>query len=261
MEALRSTWIVFAAHQRQIFFSKRALVCVLFCLGPVAAAVLALLFSEQKGAMPAFEIGWMLMVQGTVPLISLIIGSAVVAEEIEDRTITYLFSRPIPRLSVLLGRWVASLLLIELLLGASAVVTFGVLEVAAGADAEMALPQGMAASMRNTCLIGGAVYSALFAAISALVKHPMIVGIGYAFVVEFFVANFPGQNQNFTVQFHLKSYLAGSGEEVLARMRNLTQDQILVPADESFRTLLVVLVAALAIGCWTVSRKQYVLTS
>jgi ABC-type transport system involved in multi-copper enzyme maturation permease subunit len=38
-----------------------------------------------------------LLVQGTVPLLALILGASVVAEEIEDRTLTYLFTRPVPR--------------------------------------------------------------------------------------------------------------------------------------------------------------------
>ena len=262
MDLIRASFLLFTAQLRAIVVSKRSLVCALLCLGPVAMAALITYLAELGGkSIPAFELGWIMMVQGTVPLISLIIGAAVIAEEIEDRTITYLFSRPIPRMSVLIGRWVASLLVIEAMLFASAELTFAILERAALGSDEMALPPGMAAAMRNTCLLGGLVYSALFAAVGAFLKHPMIVGIGYTFVVEGFIANLPGQNPTLTIQFHLKSHLAGLGPEFAHRMRNLTEHQELLPPDEALRTIWIVLGIALAVGCWTLSRKQYVLPS
>ena len=93
------------------------------------------------------EIGWVLMVQGTVPLVALILGSAVVAEEIEDRTITYLFTRPIPRAAVLLGRWLATALVLELCLLLSAELTFGLLQHSAAVinfPVDRTMPEGMA---------------------------------------------------------------------------------------------------------------------
>ncbi|MEM7305528.1 MAG: ABC transporter permease subunit [Planctomycetota bacterium] len=261
MALLRTTLLLFSAQLRRLLLSKRMLICSLLCMAPVGAAILISIVADaHEDDVPAFELGWILMIQGTVPLVALILGSAVVAEEVEDRTVSYLFSRPIPRASVLLGRWLATVVVLELLLFSSAEITFLLLQRGAGAS-EFALPAGMAAGMRNACLIGGLVYSALFAAGGAFLKHPMIVGIGYTFVVEGFLANLPGQNGSITIQLHLKSYLAGLGPEVLARMEELAGHQDLFAPEHALRRLAFVLVGALALGCWTVSRRQYLLAS
>lgn len=262
MDHLRSIPLFFRAQLRALVVSKRALISFLLALGPVAAAVLVRYVSEAEGEpVPAFEVGWMLMVQSTMPLLALILGSAVVAEEIEDRTLSYLFTRPVPRSSVLLGRWLATAFVTEILLGLSAAAMFAILGRGAAPDAEMALPAGMAAAMLRTVLIGGLVYSALFSAAGAFLKHPMIVGIGYTFVVEGFIANLPGENPSLTIQFHLKSYLAGAGEGFAERMVNLSSHQELLPPEGALRTLWIVLAAALAVGCFAISRRQYVLPS
>jgi ABC-2 type transport system permease protein len=262
MDHLRTLPLLFRAQLRALVVSKRALVCLLLALGPVAAAVLVRYVSAAEGEpVPAFEIGWVLIIQGTVPLLALILGSAVVAEEIEDRTISYLFARPVPRAAVLLGRWLATALVTEALLLLCAAATFAILERGAGADPQSALPPGMSAALLRTCLLGGLVYSALFSAAGTFLKHPMIVGIGYTFVVEGFIANLPGQNPTLTIQFHLKSHLAGAGPGFAERMRELSSHQDLLPPDEALRTLWIVLAVALAVGCLAISRRQYVLTA
>ncbi len=58
-----------------------------------------------------------------------------------------------------------------------------------------------ARSLYEAALWGTLAYSALFASLSAIVKHPMIVGIAYAFAVEGFLANLPGKNQTLSLQY------------------------------------------------------------
>jgi ABC-type transport system involved in multi-copper enzyme maturation permease subunit len=262
MAFLRTAAILFLAQLRALARSKRALVCLLLAFGPAAAAVLVRFVAAAKGEpVPAFEIGWLLMVQGTVPLVSLILGAAVVAEEIEDRTLTFLFTRPIPRASVLVGRLLAALVVAWLLLGAGAETAFALLQAGAGGNAEQALPPGMAAAMRNACLMGARVYTTVFAVAGAMFKHPMIVGIGYTFVVEGFVSLLPGSNAKVTIHHHIKSWIAGKSPYFADRMAHLAEYQDLLPAGEAYRTLWTIPAVALALGIWAISRKQYVLPS
>src|SRR5579871_1248892 len=46
---------------------------------------------------------WGFFVRFSVPVLGVFYGTALVADEIEDKTITYLFTRPIPRGAVLVG--------------------------------------------------------------------------------------------------------------------------------------------------------------
>ncbi|MCZ6596140.1 MAG: ABC transporter permease subunit [Planctomycetota bacterium] len=261
MELLRATTILFATHLRRIAFSKRTLTCLALCLVPVLAAAMVVRVVEMHGeSTPALEIGWGLVVMVIVPIVSLVIGSAVVAEEVDDRTITYLFTRPIPRMAVLLGRWAASLVVIVVLLLSSSELVFLILDRGAATNQEMVLPAGMLGGLRMVIVIGAVIYSALFTAIGTLIKHPMVVGLGYTFVYEDFISSLPNESQSITVQYYLKSWLAGQSEEIAHRMRHIALEDP-VSSGEALGTLAIVLAIALAVGCWTVSRKQYVLSS
>ena len=52
---------------------------------------------------------WWLYLRFIVPVLALYYGTALVADEVEDKTITYLFTRPIPRSAVLIGKYLAYL--------------------------------------------------------------------------------------------------------------------------------------------------------
>ena len=52
---------------------------------------------------------WVFFVRFSVPVLGVFYGTALIADEVEDKTITYLFTRPIPRGAVLLGKYLAYL--------------------------------------------------------------------------------------------------------------------------------------------------------
>ena len=260
---LRAVWILFAVHVRRTFVSLRALLALGLAFLPVGASLLVVQICKVEGPPPLdaiLHMGWFFQVQTIVPLIALVVGTAVVSEEIEDRTITYLFTRPIPRASILFGRGLAAVLLVLLLLGAACSLVLSILRGIGPADSAD-LPAGFEQRLFFVVLLGGAVYTALFAAAGALFKWPVIVGLGYTFVVEGFLANLPAGNQKLTMQYYLKSILI-SGDPVL--LENFEESIALVkladPSD-ALRTLVLVLVTALALGAWRLSRREYVLSA
>ena len=52
---------------------------------------------------------WAFFVRFSVPVLAVFYGTALIADEVEDKTITYLFTRPVSRSSVLLGKYLAYL--------------------------------------------------------------------------------------------------------------------------------------------------------
>ena len=72
---------------------------------------------------------------------------------------------PIPRPAILLGRWLAALILISVLLSASAYLVVAILEPLTEDDPENAIPAGFQRQLVLTVLLGGYAYSAVFAAI------------------------------------------------------------------------------------------------
>ena len=52
---------------------------------------------------------WLLYIRFIVPVLGVFYGTSLIADEVDDKTITYLFTRPIPRGAVLLGKYLAYL--------------------------------------------------------------------------------------------------------------------------------------------------------
>ncbi|HEX6811173.1 MAG TPA: ABC transporter permease subunit [Planctomycetota bacterium] len=254
----RSTWLLFRTQLSRVWWSRRALACMALAAATPALAWLVAAFDETPGAEIATHLGWMLLLQVIVPLVALVSGSAVVTEEIEDRTISYLFSRPIPRASVLLGRWLAALLFVSTLLGTAALLTafFASRSAARGAPVDA----GIVVPLLEAAVLGGAVYSAVFAAAGVFFRHPMIVGLGYAFAIEGFLANLPGRNQALTVQYYLRSIVGTTGSESWHEVEGFELSRF-ESAGSAVVTLAVVLVVFLAAASWRITRREFVLSA
>jgi len=254
-----ATMHFFRAHVGRVARSRRTLACAALAAGPPLLAWTIAHYSRRIPAESvAVHVGWLLLIQVVTPLCALVLGSAVLAEEIEDRTISYLLSRPIPRASILLGRWLAVLAAISALLGTSALLT--ALAALHSSAAGPAVDRGIAVPLLAATLSGGAVYSALFAGAGVVFRHPMIAGLGYAFAIEGFLANLPGKSQVMTVQFHLRSLIVGTGSPAWRQVEGFSGSTF-VGAGAAATTLAIVLVAALALSSARLARKEFVLSA
>lgn len=254
-----ATFLLFRTQLTRVGWSRRALACLALAAGPPFLAWLVSRFARGASAGEiATTIGWLLLIQVITPLCALVCGSAVITEEIEDRTITYLFSRPIPRSAVLLGRWLAALVVVSVLLGLSAVLTakLAACSTAPGplVDSRITVP------LLTAALLGGAVYSGLFAVAGVFFRHPMIVGLGYAFAVEGLLANLPGRNQVLTVQYYLRSVIAATGSSSWSEIEGFSSTRF-DTLEGAVATLAILLFALLALGSWRISRKEFVLSA
>jgi len=336
IQLLRYTLFFWRTYLVRTLLTKRIALVALGCCVPPVIGWFALTV-PRHGPLPiqAFLFpSFLLVLQLMVPLASVIGGSAVISEEIDDRTITYLLTRPIPRPSILLGRWLATLTILFGLVGTS-VFALGTMveykaahptvhpqpvEPAQGDDEERAgdpdakandehtatdksadsksadehggdrgshsieerrverhqrpppppvlvdampdghLPSGLLVEVLTVALLGTAVYSALFAVLGTFLKHPMIVGLGYAFAIEGFLANLPGVSQSWTVQYYMRSYLLSTHGE-LWRTFELADLPLFDSANAAVTKLMVMLIVTLLIGCITIRRKQYVLSA
>jgi ABC-2 type transport system permease protein len=256
---VRTTWLLFRSHLARVAWSKRSLACVLLAFLPALVAFLVAHFGRHVGpGKIATAVGFMLHLQVTLPLLALVAGSAAVAEEVEDRTITFLFSRPIPRAAVLLGRWAAIATFLTVLLTAAA---WALLAAADHAHTTSpAIDAGIREPLYAATLAGGLVYSALFAALGVFVKNPVIVGLGYAFAVEGFLANMPAGTQALTIQFHLRSMVAALGSHAWDELEGFTSPHFDTLEGACWR-LGGALVFWLAIAAWRIRTKQFVLNA
>lgn len=266
-----ATAVLYVNQLRLVVRSRRLWVAIALSLLPVAAAAVIVQFAERyDGAPPAVSIGWVLQVQVIVPILALILGSSVVAEEIDDRTLTFPFTRPIPRPALLWGRWLASATVLSAILAASTLATLWILrsgfadyvpsqdELETLAREDTRMGGGVAAPLLFTVLLGGLAYSALFAAIGTRMRHPMILGLGYTFAIEGFVANLPGNSQTLTIQHYLRSLVAAYGAPQWRELEAF-ENAVFQSGPEALLTLGAIITVSLCGGSWLISRRQYVL--
>ncbi len=264
-DLLRATFLIFRAQLWRTLRSRRTLVCAGLAAVPVLLALIVTLLPaselpERLVRTAGQRIAWNLVIQGLVPLLSLIGGAAVVSEEIEDRTITYLLTSPIPRAAILLGRWSASFVWLGLLVAGSLAGVLALLGASPSRAAGVVPGFELFWTLLAIGTIGCGVYSAGFAALGARIKHPMIVGLAYTFAIEVFLTNLPGKTRSATVQFYLRSMANEWAEPYFKRMQNFRRTEF-DPGDVALLKMTLLLAVALALGSWILSRRQYVMSS
>ena len=191
------------------------------------------------------------------PILGIFYGTALMADEVEDKTLTYLFTRPIPRSAVLIGKYLAYLAATTLIILPSVVLVFFLVVPIGGGSIAAAFPT----LLRDLALLalGLSVYGALFAAVGAWLKRPVLFGIFFAFGWENFAMVLPGYIRRFTVVYYTQSLIphAMPTDGVVSILQSLFKDT--VPAWQAALTLAAILVVALALATRAVERREYVL--
>jgi ABC-type transport system involved in multi-copper enzyme maturation permease subunit len=145
---------------------------------------------------------WVFYLRFIVPILAVFYGTSMIADEVDDKTITYLFTRPIPRGAVLLGKYLAYLVCTTLVVLPSVVIVY-LLVVPVGGY----LGAEFIALLRDLGLLalGLAVYGALFAAVGAWLKRPLLFGLAFVVAWEPFAMILPGYLRRFTVAHYLQA--------------------------------------------------------
>jgi ABC-2 type transport system permease protein len=110
-----------------------------------------------------------------VPLIALLATSGVLAPEIDDGSISYLLAKPISRHTIVVSKLVVAF---------ACVVGFGAIPMlVAGLVLRTDLPEvGIGFAIGS--LAGGATYCAVFALLSVMTRHAVVIGLIYVLVWE-----------------------------------------------------------------------------
>lgn len=144
---------------------------------------------------------WAFFLKFSIPVLGVFYGTSLIADEVEDRTITYLFSRPIAREAVLLGKFLAYLVCTVLVVLPS-IMLIWLLVIPMGGSfganfIDLVKDLGIVA-------IGLAVYGSVFAFIGAKFKRPLLIGLVFVFGWEQAVLIFPGYLRQISVAYYLQ---------------------------------------------------------
>jgi ABC-type transport system involved in multi-copper enzyme maturation permease subunit len=254
---VRATWLLFRMHLGTIFGSRRTLAGIALALIPPVLGLLAANLAPLSVSSSEIfsRLGFVLLLSFVVPMLGVSLGVGVVADEAEGRTITYPFTRPIPRPALFLGRWLATLVCVLGLVAGSTLL------LAVGASFREAIPPtDIIGQLMVAALVGVAVYSLGAAVIGVLFKRGLIVALGYAFAIEVLLASLPGSSQKMTLQYYLRSIFLDGGIEGFDPGGFLDPETMADPRSSLIR-IAVVAAFLLVLGVWSITRKQFVLSS
>lgn len=199
---------------------------------------------------------WGFFIRFAAPVLAVFYGTSLIADEIDDKTITYLFTRPIPRSAVLLGKYAAYVLCTIAVVLPAVVLVWLMIGPINGRLASSFV--GLVKDL-GILAAGLIAYGAVFAAAGALLKRPLVFGLAFVFGWETIALALPGFLKRLTVAFYLQSLVpqAMPADSSLGVLQALFHDAISVPA--SLGGLAAITVACLWLAGRAVSRREYVL--
>ena len=216
-----STLRIFDLSLGQMLWSRRSVFLAILVGGPVvlscAIRIISTLTVLGPPRVQGVRIGgealfglmiWLLYIRFIVPVLGVFYGTSLIADEIDDKTITYLFTRPIPRAAVLLGKYAAYLVCTALIVLPSVVVVYFLIVPIRGGSIGAAFPS-LAADL-GMLVVGLASYGAVFGLVGARLKRPLVIGLVFAFGWEPGVLLFPGYLKRLTVAYYLQALVPHS---------------------------------------------------
>jgi ABC-type transport system involved in multi-copper enzyme maturation permease subunit len=200
---------------------------------------------------------WWLYLRFIVPVLALYYGTALVADEVEDKTITYLFTRPIPRGAVLLGKFLAYFVCTVMVVLPSLMIVYFLMALSGSATLAATFPSLL--KDLGLIVLGLLAYGGLFAWIGAQFKRPLVYGLVFVFGWEQAAMVIPGYLRRLTVSYYLQSLVphAVYGEGVLALLQSLVQNRASLVT--SIAMLIAIGVAFVYLAMRVIARREYVL--
>ena len=166
-----------------------------------------------------------------VPAFGVFYGTSLIADEIEGKTITYLFVRPIARGAIVLGKYLAYLVCVVAVVLPSAALVFLIM-----------VPLGHMGTLVETLArdlgriaLGLTAYGALFLWAGVAFRRPLVGGLIFVFGWEPVALVLPGYLRRLTVAYYLQTGTTGAA------------------------VLIVVSLVAVALAMRTIERREYVL--
>jgi ABC-type transport system involved in multi-copper enzyme maturation permease subunit len=261
---------IFDLSLGQMLWSRRSIFLALVVGGPVVLAavvrIIALLAPSSSLRVNGAMVGgpsifgmmiWLLYVRFIVPVLGVFYGTALIADEVDDKTITYLFTRPIRRGSVLIGKYLAYLGCTVLLILPTVMIVFFLIVPLGGGSVGQAFPSLL--TDLGMIALGLAAYGALFALVGARLKRPLVIGLVFVFGWEPTVMLIPGYLKQLTVAYYVQALVPHAMPEDSTLGSILQVFNEVPPVAVSLAALTIITAAALWLAARTVETREYVL--
>jgi ABC-type transport system involved in multi-copper enzyme maturation permease subunit len=260
---------VFDMSVAQMLWSRRTVFMLLATGAPAAIAVLLRVIDEL--GMSSFRVNgvpvpgpvifggmiWLLYLRFVVPVLGAFYGTSLISDEVEDRTITYLFTRPVPRGAVIIGKYLAYLVCTALVVLPSVTAVYLLITPVSGGSIGATFPQLL--TDLGLLALGLAVYGAVFTLIGALMPRPLVSGLMIVFGWEQVALLVPGYLRRFTVAHYLQALVPHSmpQDDTVTAIQSLFSDPPAVMS--SILSLAAILTVSLWLAARTVEKREYIL--
>lgn len=242
--------IVMRLTVRQFLRAKSVLVVAGICAIPILFGIIIRLADSDLRAWEMRDILATTIYLGLfsstlLPLAALVLSTAALGDELEDKTLPYLTLKPIGRARIVIEKFLGTLVITVpiawvALLGVWLVVSWGNLE----ATRDIVWP------MLISSLAGIAGFSAVFMLISMFMQRALILGVFYVFVWEATLSGFLPGIRTISIRHYMQSIF----------VRVLDDDTVTLNAASRLSTATITVVAivavSLALATWRLRRMN-----
>ncbi len=137
-----------------------------------------------------------------MPVVSMIYGSSLIRDGINDKSITHLLTSPIDRVTAYLGYYISLVLSVSIIMVLITTVGFLSFYIPQGVDSTAV---GIYLKVSSLVVIGSVVYSSLFLMVSIILERPIYFGLFFAFIWEGFVGSLPGRIRTVAIKHYIRS--------------------------------------------------------
>ena len=208
---------VFLLSLRQLAGGWRLLLILLLAMLPVAAAALVSWLAKGESDYEQGFINTLLdgmLVGGIVPIVTMVLATAAFGNEVEDRTLSYLVLKPVPRAQI-----VASKLLAAIVVGGVLLIAGGVVSTLLGASSVGAVlvvfdnDVKAVAAVAVALFAGVVTYAAIFTWAGLISSRALAFALIYVFVWEALVSSFLEGVRYLSVRGYTLAILHGMDED------------------------------------------------
>ena len=195
-----------------------------------------------------------LMVYRVLGLAAAIFSTAVISQEIEQKTIVYLVTRPIPRPTIVITRLIATVIVVY------AISILSAISVSFATHGTGALSNEILWRDAKALLVGSAAYSSVFVFFSLLMNRGMLINLFFVFGWETFIPNLPGDAYRLSIYSYLKAIAqrptTGNVQSPLGFVSGQTGPDFM-NATTGYTTMLLLTVAMAFAAAWWFKNFEY----
>ena len=196
-----------------------------------------------------------------IPVMAMAVGIPAISEQIGSGTIVFMWTRPVTRRAIYLGRLLAAQLVSTLLMSGGLVLCF-IIMVSEGPEVITFAFIKLYVMTFLIIALGAFTYSAVFAAMGTFFKKPVLPAILWALGWENMVTNIPARVQELSLRFHLQNLIERPAVQaddltgILGAILSTAFHRDPVPKLQSVAVLLIVMVVAVGVGTWLLRHKE-----